>query len=229
MIQLFIGYLKLFLKEQKLSIFLEEFGENGTPHLQGYIECPKKCRYQELHLPDVIHWEKRGKNGTRENNIVYCSKSGFYHCSRVLKPVLCITCLYEWQAKVLEIYNSEPDGRTCHWVVDVEGGKGKSSFCKYMAVKYNVPTIQGGKLADIINVIFNLDMNAIRMVLIDVPRNLKNNVSYSAIECILNGMITNTKYETGLKVFNPPHVVVFSNYYPVMDKLSMDRWKIMEL
>ena len=72
-------------------------------------------------------------------------------------------------------------------------------------------------------------MNAIRMVLIDVPRNLKNNVSYSAIECILNGMITNTKYETGLKVFNPPHVVVFSNYYPVMDKLSMDRWKIMEL
>jgi hypothetical protein len=57
----------------------------------------------------------------------------------------------------------------------------------------------------------------------------QNKVSYSSIECIKNGMITNTKYETGFKVFNPPHVVVFSNFPPDEEKLSADRWNIKEI
>ena len=39
-------------------------------------------------------------------------------------------------------------------------------------------------------------------------------------------MICNTKYETGMKLFNSPHLIVFSNFYPDTDKLSADRWKI---
>ena len=100
-----------------------------------------------------------------------------------------------------------------------------------MYVKHGVITIQGGKLADIINIIFNLNMDNVKAIMIDIPRNHKNHVSYSAIECILNGMITNTKFETGVKVFNPPHLVVFSNFYPEKgeDILSDDRWDIIEL
>lgn len=72
-------------------------------------------------------------------------------------------------------------------------------------------------------------MNDVTMLIIDVPRNNGNNISYSAVECILNGMITNTKFETGVKVFNAPHVVVFSNYEPDTEKLSEDRWSIKKI
>jgi len=98
-----------------------------------------------------------------------------------------------------------------------------------MYVKHKAITIQGGKLADIMNIVFNLNMDECRMLLIDIPRNNLNHVSYSAIECILNGMITNTKYETGVKVFNPPHVVCLSNFDPDLDKLSEDRWNVIEI
>jgi len=42
-------------------------------------------------------------------------------------------------------------------------------------------------------------------------------------------MITNTKFETGLKVFNPPHIVVLANFPPREEKLSADRWKIYKI
>lgn len=223
-----IPYLKLHFESKNIMyIFGEEIGECGTPHLQGYIECPKKARWSEFGLGKHLHWEPARSN--REVNIDYCSKSGFHHCVPSLCPITVINNLYPWQRTIADLYSTVPDGRTCHWVVDIEGGKGKSSFCKYMFVKHKVLTIQGGKLADIMNIVFNVDMRITRMVLIDIPRSTGNKVSYSAIECILNGMITNTKYETGVKVFNPPHLVVFSNFYPDMKKLSSDRWKIMEL
>jgi hypothetical protein len=43
-------------------------------------------------------------------------------------------------------------------------------------------------------------------------------------------MICNTKYETGVKVFNSPHIFVFANFPPDKpDELSNDRWIIKEL
>lgn len=223
-----IHYLMLFFQSNKiLYIIGEEFGpECGTPHLQGYIECPTKKRWEEFHLPHVIHWERC--KGDREQNIKYCSKSEIYHCSDIFKPIEIIKHLYDWQKDIENLLNINPDGRTVHWYFDKLGGIGKSSFCKYMYVKHNIPTIQGGKLADIMNIIFNMNYVP-KLLLIDIPRNNGNKVSYTSIECILNGMITNTKFETGIKVFNPPHVVVFANEKPDKEKLSKDRWNIVNL
>lgn len=219
---------EFFSSKSILYIFGEEIGgENATPHLQGYIECPNKCRWSEFKLDKTIHWGKRIM--TREHNIQYCSKDGKYYCSRGLRPTQCIRALYPWQLSIEKLYSTEPNGRTLHWYWEAEGGAGKSSFCKYMYVKHKVPTIQGGKLADIMNIVFNLDMGTTSMLLIDIPRNNKNKVSYSAIECILNGMITNTKFETGIKVFNPPHVVCLANCEPDRSKLSQDRWHIVNI
>ena len=51
--------------------------------------------------------------------------------------------------------------------------------------------------------------------------------------CILPStacLVTNTKYETGCKVFNPPNIVVFANSFPEHpENLSQDRWKITNL
>ena len=77
-----------------------------------------------------------------------------------------------------------------------------------MYIKHKCLVIQGGKLADIINIIYNVNMDEVNCLIIDVPRKNKNKVSYTAIECILNGMITNTKFETGIKVLIPEYCYI---------------------
>lgn len=54
-------------------IYQEEVGENGTPHLQGYIEFKRQMRLSALKkmLP-TAHWEPR--RGTQEEAITYCTK-----------------------------------------------------------------------------------------------------------------------------------------------------------
>lgn len=221
-------------------VFQEEKGENQTPHLQGNIWLKKKMRWSEFKLSSSIHWEK-----TRNEDAAaaYCAKDetrlefGKTYTFGFPKPIKIIdeNKLYPWQKSIVDIFKTEPDGRTLHWFYDEPGHGGKSSFAKFMFVKYGVPTIQGGKLADIMNIVFNLNLDEIKMFIIDIPRHGGNKISYSAVECILNGMITNTKFETGIKVFNPPHVVVFCNSPPALHdrhgdlNLSMDRWKIKDI
>lgn len=222
----------VFKDKCKKYIFQEEIGENGTPHLQGGIWLNEKMRPTELNLSKKIHWEIMKDE---EATIKYCSKietrkkDSVPYMGGFPKPIKIIEKLRPWQKEIEDLFFNEPDGRTVNWFYDEIGGIGKSSFCKYMYVKHKAITIQGGKLADIMNIIFNLNMDEVSMLIIDVPRNNGNNISYSAVECILNGMITNTKFETGVKVFNPPHVVIFSNFEPDYEKLSNDRWKVKEI
>lgn len=71
---------------------------------------------------------------------------------------------------------------------------------------------------------WRVDVNTL---MIDLPRHAEGKMSYGAIEDIKNGYITNFKYETGSKTFNPPHVVIFSNHEPYdTSSFSIDRWKI---
>jgi len=215
-------------------IFQFETGENGTPHLQGAIWLKKRCRGSEVGLPKGVHWEKMI---SERDSIIYCSKLEsrdkgtvpVCHNIKLIVPIQIITNLRPWQVEAEKYCLAEPDGRTVKWYHEDIGGLGKSSFCKYMYVKHNALIIQGGKLADIMNIIFNADMDQIRCVIIDIPRNNGNSISYTAIECILNGMITNTKYETGIKCFNPPNVCVLANREPDLSKLSKDRWDVVDL
>lgn len=210
--------------------FQEETGENGTKHLQGCIELKKASRWSEFNLSSNIHWEK---TNNLDKAMEYCGKaatrSGDIYEFGFPKAIKIIEVLKPWQQSIEDIFHSEPNGRSIHWYWETVGGVGKSAFCKYMYVKHNALVIQGGKLNDIMNLIFNTDMDLCTMIIIDIPRNNRNKVSYNSIECILNGMITNTKYETGTKIFNPPHVIVFSNYEPDIECLSEDRWIIKEI
>lgn len=80
------------------------------------------------------------------------------------------------------------------------------------------------------NLIFNADMDKCNCIMFDIPRANRGSISYASLESIKNGLICNTKYETGSKVFNPPHIIIFANFPPdKADKLSKDRWKITNL
>lgn len=217
----------VFKEHCRKFVYGEEVGVLGTKHLQGSIWFNEKARPTSLGLSNRIHWEKMRNE---EASIEYCQKDGLVTIWGFPKPLKIISTLKPWQAAIKKILvDTEPDGRSINWYWDDMGGKGKSSFCKYMAKKHGTLIIRGGKLNDIMNIIFNADMDQHGAVIIDVPRVNGNKVSYASIECILDGLITNCKYETGTKMFNPPHIVVFSNFEPDTDKLSADRWKVSKI
>lgn len=230
-LELLNGSIIPFFKQQcKVYIVGLEVGESGTPHVQGYVEFITKRRAPEFvgKICNKIHWEL--SKGNRTDNIKYCSKDNnvlsSFNCS-IPKPLKIINELRNWQQNILDICLTEPDDRTINWYFDKCGNIGKTSFIKYMVYHHNALFCNGGKYSDIMNLVFNQDMDNCNIVLFDIPRANKGNISYSSLESIKNGMVCNTKYETGTKLFNSPHVFIFANFPPEnYNDLSIDRWNI---
>lgn len=213
--------------------FQEEIGKKEkTPHLQGAIRLKKSMRYTEFSPNKRIHWEAQRyshmyalKEDTRKPGGIQ-RYGGTYKPQTPLK-LISESSLYDWQEELLNVIKSDcEDDRKVHWYWETNGNVGKSAFTKLAVVKYNCIPAISGKYADIINLVFKQDMDKCRCIIFDIPRNNGNSVSYSAIESIKNGLIVNTKYETGYKTFNAPHVIVFSNSPPEEHKLSADKWSI---
>jgi len=219
----------IFNKECNFGIIGKEIGEEcGTPHLQGYVEFINKVRPKNM-FTTRIHWEKC--KGNREDNVTYCSKSEDVIWKKGFpKPIKIIENLYDWQKRIEDIVLDEVDDRKVYWFWESNGNIGKSAFIKYMIIKHKVLFCSGGKYTDIMNLVFNQDMDNCNCVMFDIPRANKGHISYASLESIKNGLVCNTKYETGVKVFNSPHLIVFANFPPDDEnELSNDRWVITEL
>ena len=67
------------------------------------------------------------------------------------------------------------------------------------------------------------------MIIIDIPRSKSEFVSYSGIEEIKDMFFFCGKYESSMVCGENPHVIVFSNTEPDYDKLSSDRWSIVNV
>lgn len=213
------------------SIVSYEIGEQGTPHLQGFLSFKEKKRpLSVFSFTNRISW--RVAKGDDLSQVTYISKEarGFlinFGMPNLPKPIKIISNLYPWQKKVEDIFFTEPDDRSIYWFWESNGNVGKSAFVKYMVIKHKALFCDGGKKSDLINLVFNSDMDNCKCIIWDLPRSTKGNISYSTLESVKNGLVCNTKYETGVKAFNPPHIFVFANFEPEEpDKLSSDRWVI---
>lgn len=209
-------------------LFQEETGENGTKHLQGTIELKKRMRWEQFKLSKRIHWEPVRNI---DASIDYCQKEHTRtgRIYQVPAPISCICGLYPWQSQLLVTLLEKPDSRTVLWCYESEGNVGKSAFVKYLVLKHRAIFCDGGEKKDIMNLIFNSNMDRCSIVCFDLCRSKMGKISYNSIEAIKNGLICNTKYETGFKVFNNVHVVIFSNSAPDYEQLSIDRWKVYEI
>jgi len=213
--------------------FGEEVGKQGTPHLQGFIQSKSKIRpIEKLKLNEGIHWEP--SRGSVEQNIKYCSKDGKIHTNMKFKAVVKDPMdgleLYEWQKKLLELIIKPPTYRKITWIYESKGNAGKSVFSKHLVMKYDALCVIG-KAADVKHGFVELNkVQDIPIVIWDIPRCIDvDYISYTAIEEILNGCLYSTKYESGMCIFNPPHIIVFSNQEPDRSKCSNDRWEIWKI
>lgn len=226
------GILEYFDRHAIKYAFQEEIGEKcGTPHLQGMVCFPKEVRSTVWDPKSLGHYERLKKNDAAYQLKEKTRKpNGRQWTKGIPKPVKIIQDLYPWQRQIEQIYENEPDDRKIYWFWEETGNIGKSAFVKYMVVKYKCLFCDGGKKADLINLVFNNDMDQCKCVIWDLPRSSKGSISYSTLEAVKNGMVCNTKYETGVKFFNSPHIFVFANYPPEKpEELSQDRWIITEL
>lgn len=210
----------------------KETGSEGTPHLQGYIEFKSQREFATIKkLNERMHILRA--EGTRNENIRYCSKEGDFFCNMKMHyeetpDMLQEHELYPWQRDIVNnIVNNKPDNRIINWIYDVTGNNGKSVLCAYLYDNDLAEWIQGGKASDIKNVLFNTKKS--RDICIDLSRSVENYVSYTVMEELKNGYIYSGKYEGGCKRITTPHVYVFANFLPDKSKLSMDRWKIFSL
>ncbi|AXH75585.1 MAG: putative viral replication protein [Uewvirus yahnais] len=259
-------------------IYGKEVGENGTPHLQGFIQNHNRKRLPAMKkLIPRAHWEPR--RGSPITASKYCEKEdkepfkkgeltgqGARHdlvdaVKRVLsgdhpdeiydtsekvrcvnsilrvakihkdyemkeenkKRFQCVT-LRKWQQTLLDKLKQEPNEREIIWIYDCLGNKGKTWFCKYLVANYEAVMFNNGKTADI-----KYGYSGEKIVLFNHVRSESEHINYGVIENIKDGIYFNTKYESSMRLYGIPHVVVMSNQLPDETKMSADRWNIMDL
>ena len=212
----------------KRAVIGKEVGEQGTPHLQGYIEFKTKARPKsKFKFTNKIHWEKA--IGSWVENYEYCTKDkDFWGIG--WKPVYTISLnLYKWQKYLEKIIDNEPDDRTIYWIWDKDGNKGKTTFAKWLFINKERVIVLSGKGADMKNGIveYKKKNKALpRTVIINVPRSTLDYVSYTGLEEVKDMFFYSGKYEGGMVCGDNPHVIIFANEEPHYEKMSSDRWKV---
>ena len=132
----------------------------------------------------------------------------------------------------MEMVQLRAHDRQIFWYVDQEGGKGKSALTKLLCAKH-AAICMAGKAGDMKHGMMTVKEKSgcgPRIVILDCPRTQDlNYISYQGVEEIKNGCFFSSKYEGGMYLDNPPHVLVFSNHFPDEMKLTKDRWVIKEI
>ncbi len=218
----------------KKYIFQEEIGESGTPHLQGSIWLITRKRITALKkVNSRAHWSTMRNE---QASIDYCRKSdtkkpngemwskGF---AKPLKDPLEGLELHEFQKNILDMISREPDQRKVYWFYDLAGCKGKTTLAKHICMTRNALYVQG-KSSDIKFGVMDMikKHGEIDVVIMGLPRSYEDYVSYDAIESVKDGIFYSAKYESGMCIFNIPHVIVLANFKPNLTKLSSDRWEV---
>lgn len=213
-----------------------EIGDEGTPHLQGYIEHKHDIEFNTLKkMMPRAHIEKA--KGTKQQNIDYCSKSGKYKTNFEMPEKLDDPLdgfeLKPFQKTILDVLKNKPSKRIIYWIWESEGNVGKSSVAKHICIHNKDALVLNGKQNDMFNAIlqYNIKKKGLfpKIILIDIPRSSMDYVSWSAIEKIKDGFFYSGKYEGGMVIMNSPHVICMANSPPPNDKMSNDRWCVMDI
>lgn len=227
----------------KLSGYMgeREVGEEGTPHIQGWLDFGEGCKGRplSLRLPNKIHFEKM--RGSPQANFKYCSKDdeefvawGTCKLAKPYEVVIDFTKSKDgWMQRAFNILVPEPHNRHVWWLWEPLGRAGKTLFCKWYEATYKDALMLEGSAHDMKNGIVQWKLKkgtSPRVILINVPRSKKQeHISWAGIESIKDMIFFSGKYEGGMVNDHHPHVIFFANWEPEKGQLSGDRWRIIRL
>jgi hypothetical protein len=110
-------------------------------------------------------------------------------------------------------------------IQDNVGNTGKTFLAKYLGTFHNAVVFTNTTERDI-----TCAYNKEPYVISDLARQWQDrSISYACMENLKNGIVFQNKYESCVKKFTPPSVIVFSNSLPTKHMLSLDRWKVVSL
>lgn len=260
----------------------KEVGDNGTPHLQGYVVFNAAVRFTTVknRLGSArLHLEVA--RGSPQTNKEYCTKDHDFEEFGTLPAVqqgrrTDLERFFEWAAEVGEEKGRPPttpeaaraypviltkhsrimqvarlrfdrgplvNGELRQWqsnldtqlaldahprkvrfIIDYEGGKGKSWFVRWYMTQFPETTqlFSVAKRDDIAHAV----KENTRVFLFDIPRNQMEFLHQPILEQIKNRLVFSPKYTSMTKILmSTPHVVVFTNEDP--DKtMTRDRYHV---
>ena len=130
--------------------------------------------------------------------------------------------LRDWQKWVVAMLEFQGD-RKILFVVDEVGGLGKTWLTKWYHVNLQAAVYTTTKRGDVAYA-----YNGESTVIFDLSRSQLEKLNYDTLESIKNGMVFSTKYESRLKLYMPPRMIVFMNKRPELHKnLSDDRLEML--
>lgn len=126
-----------------------------------------------------------------------------------------------WESILNEIVNKPPCARGIHWFVDTIGETGKTVNAKSLYFNHNAFYCTGGKSTDIAHayqyqpiVVFNLVASQCKET---------QTYLYKVLEEFKDGIFSSGKYQSTVKTFPIPHVIVMSNEYPDETRMKKSR------
>ena len=140
--------------------------------------------------------------------------------------------LRPWQEEALKLFNV-PSERQVIWIVGCQGYEGKSWFQNYVEAYFGYQRVARIDLrikhANVCNVLKKRTLATVDIFLFNDSRSVSGEEInlYRILEDIKDGQATASKYNNDTLRFKIPNtVMVFSNGYPKIKKLSRDRWRI---
>lgn len=214
-----------------------EVGEEGTPHLQGYMEFKDAVRNTTLKNNGFKRAHILTARGNLEKNYNYCSKDNKFKYGgfkpKKLNYKENIENFYNWENIIINELNNEPDNRSINWIWEPNGCAGKTTFQKWIFTHLKNVVVLSGKSADMKNCIVEFtkkNRETPDIVLINIPRCIDDKyISFEGIESIKDMFFYSGKYEGGMVCGQPPHLYIFANTPPKTDNMSKDRWIIRQI
>lgn len=136
--------------------------------------------------------------------------------------------LYLWQSDLMQVFDDAADEREVIFVVDHEGGKGKTSLIRHILSTFEerVTVLTNGKASDLSYTV----KPSSDIFLFNIPRGGMEFLSYHLIEGLKDRIVFSQKYTSEMKyLLKTPHVIVFCNEQPDRSKMTADRYVVREI
>lgn len=185
-----------------------------TEHLKNYINMNKLDFIEKY--PNIYHKYNRMLHEYKELTEEKNAKMEIINQMKDAK-------LNEIQQEIMYRLEMQTD-RQITWVCDYKGNSGKSWLAQYLVVNSGAAYFTNAKTTDIAHA-----YNKEELIVFDFTRSLEGKVNYGVLEALKNGMIFSSKYNSKLKIFKKPKIIVMANFNADLDKLSEDRWDLMEV